>query len=188
MACIRNPYDLYVSHYKFNWWRKYPDLFFPRNAELMRRATSEPDNITFAEWVQGVCHEEHGGANRRASLPGVEIGWQSCEFACYFSRDPNHVLGQPTESEMAAAFEQSKYNVKFLRMETLNESLYRFLVDVGYPEEQVAFIRTLGKIYPGKQTRSSSDSVQHVYTPELKALIRQKERLLFAIFPEYDQK
>ncbi len=187
MACIRNPYDLYISHYKFGWWRQHPEQYFVQDTEMYRRCLDAPDQVTFGDWVQGINQDGNWVHTRRATLPGVEVGFAASEFASYFSRDPNLVLGQPTEPEMAAAFERTKYNVTFLRMESLNESLYRFLVEVGYPGPQVGFIRTMGKIYPGKQTRSSSDSVQHVYTPELKALIRQKERLLFAIFPEYDR-
>lgn len=186
VSCVRNPYDLYISHYKFGWWKKHPQEFYASGSEIYKRSILEPAKVTFADWVHGMCDHGIWVMDRRTSCPGVDVGFAASEFAAYFCKESDLVLSQPTEAQMATEFERSKYNVQFLRMETLNEQLYQFLRERGYPEERVAFIRTKDKIFPGRQTRSASDSADKFFTPELKALVRQKERLLFALFPEYD--
>lgn len=186
LSCVRSPYELYVSQYKFGWWKQHPYEFYTRDSEIYRRSLEEPEKVTFADWIQGMCEHANWVVARRESCPNVEVGFASSEFASYFCTEGDLVLSQPTEAQMVQEYERTKYNLHFLRMESLNEQLYQFLRERGYPEEKVAFIRTRGKIFPGKQTRSSGDSAEKYFTPELKALIRHKERLLFALFPEYD--
>lgn len=186
LSCVRNPYDLYVSHYKFGWWKTHPQEFYKPNTEIYTRSLLEPEKVTFADWVHGMYQHGNWVQEYREIDPNIDSGFASIEFADYFCKEPSCVLSQPSENQMAAEFERTKYNVHFLRMESLNEQLYQFLLERGYPEERVAFIRTQGKIFPGKPTRSATDSMDKFFTPELKAIIRQRARLLFALFPEYD--
>lgn len=78
------------------------------------------------------------------------------------------------------------FPVHFLRKENLNQELYEYLLSVGYPAQEIEFIVNAPKILPPKSTRGEDKKWKNYYTPELKKWVRMKERLLFAIFPEYD--
>ena len=50
----------------------------------------------------------------------------------------------------------------------------------------VAFVRSVPKIFPLEGGRTEEQAWPRYYTPELKRLVRERERLLFAMFPEFD--
>jgi hypothetical protein len=78
------------------------------------------------------------------------------------------------------------YPVHFLRTHRLNEDLHAFLLALGYPADAIRFIQEEGKILPPGGTRKTTDQWEQHYTPELKAVVRQKERLMFRLFPEFE--
>lgn len=185
LACVRNPLDLYVSHYKFGWWRSHPDRWFAPGSEMLCRAKAAPDGIAFADWVMGCRDQTLWVHDRRKTHPGLDLGWASCEFAAYFCKLPDEIFrAAPDAQAMAAAFRVHAYDAHFLDMQSLNKDLHGFLRERGYPEERIGFILSEPRIYPGRVTRAASDSVDRHFTPELAAEVRQRERLLFALFPE----
>ena len=60
------------------------------------------------------------------------------------------------------------------------------LLEVGYPAESIEFILTAEKVLPPGGKPREGGKWERYYTPELKALVRRRERLLFTLFPEYD--
>ena len=78
------------------------------------------------------------------------------------------------------------FPVHFLRKENLNQELYEYLLNIGYPAKAIEFILNAPKIVPGRNIRGEDKKWENYYTPELKKWVRMKEKLLFAIFPEYD--
>src|SRR5687767_6163093 len=46
---LRNPYERYVSQYRFGWWRMHPDLYC--GIEEMRELYPHYPEISFAEFV-----------------------------------------------------------------------------------------------------------------------------------------
>ena len=86
----------------------------------------------------------------------------------------------------ARKFEQDMYPVRFLHMEDINRQLHDFLVESGHRQEDVAFVLEQGKVAPEGPARADGSNWSTFYTPELKARVRHRERLLFALFPEYD--
>jgi hypothetical protein len=78
------------------------------------------------------------------------------------------------------------FNIHFIKTSSLNEELYHFLLDMGYTSEDLKFILELGKILPEGKGRSKEQVWEQYYTPELKQMVRKKERLIFTMFPEFD--
>jgi len=154
---------------------------------MLRRAREEPDAISFADWTRGCRTDALWVHYKRRDFSGHDIGWASSEFASYFCQRTEDVFrAAPDANAMAQAFRAGAYHVRFLRMHNLNDELYQFLKQLDYPEEKIAFIRQAPKIFPGRVTRTDADTTDRYFTPELKAEVRYSERLLFALFPEYD--
>jgi hypothetical protein len=187
LSCVRNPYDLYISHYTFGWWRSHPETWFAPGSAMLERARSSPGSISFADWVLGCRDDARWVHYKRATHPNHDLGWASCEFVSYFCRRPEHVLDARDDvEEMARRFKAHAFDVHFLRMNALNEGLYRFLLERGYSDDRIGFIRSAPRIYPGRVTRDAGDTVDKRFTQELRAEVRHRERLLFALFPELE--
>jgi hypothetical protein len=77
-------------------------------------------------------------------------------------------------------------NAHFLRTHRLNQDLYDFLLVAGYEPQDVDFILRLDKVRPPGPVRGPDTKWERYYTPELRSFVRNKERLLFAMFPEFD--
>ena len=69
--------------------------------------------------------------------------------------------------------------------EDLVAELRIFLAEIGFSAERTGFLQRLPRQNAAhrRQGRSWTD----YYTDELKALVRRKERMLFLLFPEYDE-
>jgi hypothetical protein len=71
--------------------------------------------------------------------------------------------------------------------DNLNRGLYDFLRDIGgYAESEIAFILDQGKILPRGSTRKDEQRWESYYTPQLKAWVRHRERVLLALYPHWD--
>ena len=77
--------------------------------------------------------------------------------------------------------------ITFLDTSSLNQDLYGFLREIGYPAEKIDFILTWGKIHPGKPRRKVDDHWSNHYDDDLRQLVRQHDALLFEVFPEFDK-
>jgi hypothetical protein len=81
---------------------------------------------------------------------------------------------------------QSLFPIRFLSAENLNAELHAFLRELGHAPDEIAFVHGAERIYPAEGGRAPADRWETYYTPELKRLVRTRERLLFQLFPEYD--
>ena len=56
LSCIRNPFDLYVSEYTFNWWKKYPTRWF-HDLAAVERAYPDWRDLSFEDFISlSNCH------------------------------------------------------------------------------------------------------------------------------------
>lgn len=185
-ACMRNPLDLYVSQYKFGWWRDHAEVWFVDLAAAEDEFTLVQE-MDFDQFVRATLLYGNWCANMRDGRESDETtGRFSAEWIHFFCREPQTIRdAAPDTSAMLARTETLEYPVHFLLMERLNEDLADFLVSVGHTETEVAFIRTHQRVYPGRQFRPGGDRHQSYYTAELEAEVRRREAFLFARFPEY---
>jgi hypothetical protein len=187
LGIIRNPYDWYVSQYEFGWWRQPQYLpWFRRVPGFTSRYPTFP-KIRFDEYVR-LINSAFGVQQRCAGEEDGAIGLYTEEFARFYFRFP-WLAVRRVSAEFVAAGRHARElrGVGLLRTERLNEDLFGFLCDVGYPPDDLAFVRELGRVLPDGKGRSACQSWQTYYTPELKDWVRRKERVMFALCPEYDR-
>jgi hypothetical protein len=186
VSTVRNPYDRYVSQYEFGWFRKMPPREWFDMDAVRARYPDWPD-VSFEEFVDASID-----AFRRMKTSPLaaqdQPGFHSEQFVRYYFRDPESVYPRIDDAYIAERrFVEDMHPVRFLRTEDLNRQLHDFLLETGRDRAEVEFILRQGKIVPEGSTRSGDKPWSAFYTPELKARVRHRERLLFAIFPEYDR-
>jgi hypothetical protein len=184
VSVVRNPFDRYVSQYEYAWWKSHERPW--RDAEALRaRWPSWPD-LSFPEFVvaSGVpaFRRLRGWTGSDGDAPGL----QAEQFVRFYFREPERAVARMDDAYLAArAFEADMHPVRFLRMESLNADLHAFLREQGHAAERIAWILEEGKILP-EGSRRGERPWQEYFTPELAALVRRRDRLLFALFPWYD--
>lgn len=191
VSTIRNPYDRYVSGYMYGWWKRFPEKFAP-DVEAVSKAFPNYPDLSFDDYVR-ISNEFNPFSKIPTPYldPNRPIGQRTYETIKFFFKDePETIFAKLTEDYIVSGlYQQDMFPVRFLRMENLNRALYNFLVEVGYPEDRVQFILDSEKIMPGIQEGTiprADGSWQDYYTPELKAYVRQRDRFVFQMFPEYD--
>jgi hypothetical protein len=183
LATVRNPYDHYVSEYEFGWWQRREYHKYYKALSGFDRRFPEFPNLSFAHYLE-LIHDALCLTQAADGMP--RLGYLSESFVRFYFRRPNEVLPTIDDGYVdSAAYLSDMYDVCFIRMHRLNEELHQFLLRVGYDPAEVDFVRGLGKICPQGTARESHDW-QRYYTPELKRQVRYRDRLLFAIFPEFD--
>ncbi|MDC0711356.1 hypothetical protein POL68_22995 [Stigmatella sp. ncwal1] len=192
LTTLRNPYDRYVSQYRFAWWKRYPDMYcgedemramFPHYPEL-----SFGDFLLLAntKFVNRYQRQETGFRNEH--FPEERrLGWHTEQFVRFYCRQPREVFRAIDEAYIAEGrCRQDMFPVRFTFSESLNGELHAFLREAGHAPEDIAFILDAAKIYPEEGGRAPEDRWESYYTPELKHLVRTRERLIFELFPQYD--
>ncbi|CAN5867729.1 hypothetical protein BH18ACI4_BH18ACI4_12290 [soil metagenome] len=186
LATVRNPYDLYVSQYEFGWWKRREFLPYLRAVPHFKKDYPTFPNINFAEYVKltGAAFGKFGAGSDAQSW-----GLRTREFINFYFRDPSIAwerLKQDADYIAAQKFRSDMFDLNFVRTDELNLGLYNFLVTMGYEDDDVSFVINQEKILPRGRGRTPEQKWQKYYTPELKQQVREKERLLFTLFPEFD--
>lgn len=186
LSVLRNPYDRYVSQFEYKWWANREDAFVRDMASVKAAYPNFPD-LTFEEFIH--ASNTHRVANPTVKLlPDDRLGRQSTQFITYYYTDPERI-----DAIDSAYLDDKRYrddlrpNLNFIFTEDLNQGLYDFLLRIGgYDEAEIAFVLTQGKIMPRGGGRSAEQRWEKYYTPELKAWVRHRERILFDLFPQWD--
>ena len=199
LSVIRSPYDRHVSRYEAGHWRKrlsdlewenraHPDhrrWYAPDYGAARRRYPHSPD-LSFAEYIE-VCTGMLAPLGRAENGSGIAVGQLTRQVVRYYFRNPTEVLSRIDDDYVASgAYRADMYPVHFMHTDRLNDDLHAYLLGIGYPPSAVAFVRSVPKIFPLEGGRTEEQAWPRYYTPELKRLVRERERLLFAMFPEFD--
>lgn len=192
VSTLRNPYERYVSQYRFGWWKMHPEMFCGE-AEMRRMFPHYPE-LSFAEYLElanakfmGCFRERSNGFANHHFPPQRRLGWHTEQFVRFYFRNPREVFARIDEDYIAEdRFRRDLYEVRFLRVDRVNRELYEFLAEIGHPRRDLEFILSAAKVFPVEGGRQPGDRWQDYYTPELTELVRTRERLLFKIFPEFD--
>lgn len=186
LSTIRNPFDRYVSEYEFGWWKKPEYLEYYRRVPGFEERYGHFPELSFEEFVHlrnsSYCKSRVDGA-------GVEplFGMQTEQFVQFYFDDPDTIRPRMDDHYFASGrYEEDMFPVRFLRTDRLNEDLYEFLVEMGYHPEDLECILESGIILPGGRVRREQRPWSRYYTPELARWVREKERILFELFPEFD--
>lgn len=192
ITTIRNPYDRYVSQYRFAWWRRYPDMYCGEAA--MREMFPHYPELSFGEFLQlantlfvGRHQGKDTGFHNANFSDDRRLGWHTEQFVRFYCVHPREVFAAITEGYITEGrCRQALFPIRLLSAENLNAELHAFLRELGHAPDAIAFVRGAERIFPAEGGRAPGDRWETYYTPELKRLVRTRERLLFQLFPEYD--
>lgn len=185
LGVVRNPYDRYVSSYEYGWWKEpeYLEQYRDKTKDLDQLYPGFPD-ISFRDFLDF--------QNLRQKAAGSDVGSETVAFIRRYFKEPRRVLANLREDDFSSGrYRQDMFDVHFLRTDCLNQGLHAFLLAVGYPAGEIAFLLELGKILPGipaeVRPRLDPTSREAYCTPESQALMRHRERHLFTLFPEFER-
>jgi len=176
---IRNPFDWYVSSYEFQSWRKYPELY-PGILE-----NPHFPNLSFREFVQQLETSERINLfNRGVTAVDPTIGRFTTFFINFYFRRPTEILQSVANLESKDCIAGEMYPVTFLHTETLNRDLSEYLSQFMSRKRVLRFVEIEKPILPiGAAIRKRH--WRDYYDADLMAEIRERDRLIFSLFPEY---
>jgi hypothetical protein len=187
ITILRNPLDRYVSEYEFNWWKTNPGSFRVDLQQMSAQFPKFPE-LTLSEFIEVLNdYVERPGKMKRFSKLLNVVGRYTLQFLMFYMVNP------PVERYDEAYLRQGLYlddlppNLHFLFMHNLNQNLHDVLLTLGYGADEVSFILNQQKIYPKEGGRSQEQTWQQYYTPELLKEVRERERILFQFFTEFEQ-
>jgi len=178
VSVVRNPYDRLLSIYDFRHWVRYPAV--PREVRELE-FPSFPD-LNF-EIFQKYLDTEL----RLSWLPGIdmrsEIGIQTVQFIKLFFKEPIKILCSIDEKYIQSdKFLEDMPKITFLSTENLNSELYGFLLNQGFPSEEVGFIINLERV---NVTENSTPKRNNLWTKNMLQDYEYKERFLLKILKYY---
>ncbi|HEU0052140.1 MAG TPA: hypothetical protein VFQ39_03140 [Longimicrobium sp.] len=181
LATVRGPFEMYVSQYEFGWWRRREmRRHFAAVPDFRRRFPRFPD-LPFADFV-----ELWDAAMGDSDQDGAGRGAWTRQFIRFYFREPERARDLPDEALRDPDQRRDAMPaIHFVPTERLREGLHAFLLGEGYRPDDVAFVREMAKVLPGKGRRDDQ-RWERYYTPALKERVRRRERLLLEIFPGFD--
>ena len=186
LASVRNPYDLYVSQYEFGWWQRREYLSYYRRVPEFERRFPRFPRLSFPEYMEltGAAFRTLRGRNGEDR---ADLGLYTEQFVKFYFKDPAAVYERIDDGYIAAeAYRRDLHDLRFVRTDRLNLDLYELLVGLGFDPRDVEFIKGLGRILPQGKGRAADARWESYYTDELKRSVRERDRLVFAIFPAFD--
>lgn len=183
LTCVRNPLDLYVSHFKFNWWRQNRDRWFS-DAGAVEQVFGPIDDLDFNGFVRATQQFSSWRVQKQQHAPDKELpGRMSLEWVHYFCDSPEAILAAyPDLNRVIDLVKEQLTGVRVLRMENLNDDLADFLADHGFDDQQVAHVRNHPKVFPGRRTRSDNDDHLSYYDDALLEDAGRWESILLHVF------
>jgi hypothetical protein len=178
---IRNPFSRYVSAYLYGFWqRKFANLF----PEQIKQDYPNFPDLSFAEYMALV--NDLGAKNRLQGVqPQLELGVMSVQFVQFYFSEPRWILANMDEAYIVQRkYEADMPTIRFLRQENLNHEFYAFLSQQGYAANEIDFIVDAERVNVSPRQRDQQ-RLRDFYTPELAQMLRERDSLLFSLFPEY---
>jgi hypothetical protein len=182
LSCIRNPFDLYVSEYTYNWWKEHPYRWF-HDPAAVEKAYPDWRNLRFEDFISVSNKYAEWVYKALVKYPKTEsLGWYSHKFIYYYCRDSDYVFQAADDFEaLVNRVRASMYPVHFLHTERLNRELFDFLLSKGYARDRIEFIPQKDKI----NTSRSNHRYREWYSDQLRHEIEQRDALIFRLFPEF---
>ncbi len=191
LATVRNPYDVLVSQYEFGWWKRREFLRYYRAVPDFEKEYANFPDLNFDQYLS--LANRAFRQNGSASDTQHGVGLMTEQFVKYYFKNPPETLARinrqfiSDEHRFALKdYVKEMFDVDFIRTHKLNRELYEYLLGKTYKEQDVKFILDSERILPMGKGRSAEQKWEHYYTAELKRFVRERERLIFDFFPEFD--
>ena len=187
LSIVRNPFDFYVSFYHFGWWASHPEDSYPDFAAVKRAFPAFPE-LSFREFLSlanGYFNEFEtigspiGDAQRRP-------GYYTTQFILFFFRDPRAVYRAIDDAYLRERrWTHDMFEAHFMRTHSLNRDLHDYLATIGYPGDLLRGLTSKRPVRPAEQLNERpSREFEHYYDEATRALVLEKEKLLFTMFPD----
>jgi hypothetical protein len=179
VTITREPVSRYESMFFFEWWKSYP----PAEVALIKEKYPNFPDLTFDQYYE-MSHD----FARRDRLCDVEtkidLGICTIQFIQFYFENPAEILARiDNEYIDQEQWRDELADISFLRQENLREDLKVFLLKVGLSEESLAPIDESGDVNVSARPEATG---QTTLSRENLDLIRERDRLLYRIFPFYD--
>lgn len=190
LVTIRNPYDHHVSLFEFGWWKSHPhDTFDPLR---IKAAFPHFPELSFGEYLAAVNEWElidpsYAPPGGYGALADLGLGPLTFDFIRFLSPDPDSVFARLSQFLAEKSYRHDMPAATFIPTHRLNTGLHGFLLEMGFERSRIDFILSLGRELPEGSTRTEEMTWPGYYTEESRQLIRERERFLFEIFPEFDE-
>ncbi len=180
LSVTRHPLDRVISQYEHGFWRDHPLGELKRMKHLL---PTFPD-LTFSDYLKLQATFGFDAVRQDADVKAV-VGACTLHFIRFFFPDPDAALARLTDESIdSGEFLRGMPEIHFLRTEDLVAGLRAFLHSVGFDREETAFLvdkpRVNRALSRGERTWSD------YFSPSEASQYRQRNRLLFQMFPEYD--
>ncbi len=180
VSIFRNPFDRYVSLWKFRWYSHSPP---EPVCNLLRFYPSFPE-LSFEDFLEMTDRFSKRNILLAHGIDlNTEIGFQTIQFFAFYSADPRTCLLElltHERNDTAAALIPS---LTFLRQDSLRSDLKDFLKQFGFDEKRLAVIDTERKLNVSR-TENENDCYQF-WSNDNMMKYADKEKMLLSIFPEY---
>ena len=174
VSTIRNPFDRYVSQYKFGWWKRNPVV----NEERLKQLFPGFPDLSFSEYLDLVLNYNLENTKQKNDIT-LDIGIYSLYYIKLFGKNYLELLS--SINSINELEEHHFYDADFLYQENLREDLFRYLKKFGWPDEQLQVIYEHNKV----NTSRDDFSYREYYSQDNIDLIKEKEALIFNLFPSY---
>lgn len=175
ISTIRNPFDRYVSLYHYGWWQKHPII----DEETLYSDFPNFPDLTFKEFLDLSFNYNIELIKKKNNIE-LDIGAYSLYYIKLFCKNYMDVLS--SIDDLDELTEKDFYSVKFFEKENLNKKLFNYLHGLGWPKKEINFILSQTKVNKSRE----SHSYKSYYDKEDIELIKEKDRLIFKLFPKYE--
>ncbi len=174
VSIVRNPYSRFISDYKFRFWEKYP----PTNNTIIFEHFPHFPDLTLDDYVKldelDVIYGRFNGKK-----PNARVGAQTVQFIQMFFKNPQSILEHLTDEYLDSdRIFDDMADIVFLRQESLNDDLSNFLLNIGFTNEETAYVQSRERV---NITKASHPNRDILWTPRSLTYIRENERMLFRI-------
>lgn len=180
LSVIRNPFDRYVSQYRFKWYAHSP----PENKQMLQKFYPNFPDLEFAEFLD--MGDRFAKKNILAAYNvflDTDIGLQTINFIAFYSCNPQRDLDELVRGKADPFLRLPKIN--FLHQEFLREELTNFLVGL---HQKPAIKKIISSENDVNVSRPSGErDFRKFWSPGLFEEYSEKERFFLNAFPEYQQ-
>ena len=172
LGAYRHPLDRYISQYEFRWLARSGQTHV-HAAEIQKKYPAWPSSESFRENFE-IRNEFFSLFQGHLPL-SQRVGMQTEELISYFCKNPREVLSQGSKNLTPRKVVESMYDIRLLRMESLNDEMALFLKDCNLSEEKVDWARRHERVLPGSKGRKIHGNLSEYFDSELLEVAKNKE-------------
>jgi hypothetical protein len=185
LSNLRNPLDLYVSHYEFGWWKREAYRpYFDVVEDFEKRFPTFPD-ISFEQFLL-LDYDTHNVFFNDGFYGDKGYGMGTVRFVKHFAKNQKKLLPKTASMNWKNyELQQDLYPIEFIRTSRLNDDLAEYLLEVGFSKTEAQFILDKKRVLPLGKGRTKAQKWERYYTPAILETVLRKDKLLFDLFPEF---